>query len=115
MAKSRRPSGGDLRSAFGGFLRSTLQQLDTVREVVVQKTKEGRAQLDLQLLKRKRRDALAKLGETVIRLARHGRLTDDDFPEFGDGLAEVEAIDEKIAAGGGSGSNDVHAAAPAGG
>ncbi len=100
MAKSRRPT--DLGSAFGSLLRSTLQQLDTVREVVVQKTKEGRAQLDLTLLKRKRKDALAKIGEAVVRLARDGRITEDDYPEIGEGLAALEAIDEKIAAEGGA-------------
>jgi hypothetical protein len=99
MAKSRRPggAGSDLRSAFGGFLRSTLQQLDSVREVVVEKAKEGRAQLDLTLLKRKRKDALAKIGEAVVRLAHAGRITEDEFPEIGSGLAALEAIDERIA------------------
>lgn len=95
MAKSRKPtSGSDL---FGSLLRSAVQQLETVREVVVSRTKASRAQFDITLLRRKRRDALAALGEAVVALAKKGKLTEDDFPSLGSGLTAVEALDEKIA------------------
>jgi hypothetical protein len=91
MAKS------DLRSQLGSLLRSTWQQLDNVREVVVRQSKAGRIQIDLTLLRRKRRDALARLGAVVARLAANGKLNEDDFPELGGPLSELEALDERIA------------------
>jgi hypothetical protein len=89
---------GDLRRQLGALMRSALQQLDAVREVVVQRTKVGRIQLDVAMLRRKRRDALAELGEVVARLAAAGRLGEDEHPELGGPLSALEAIDEHIAA-----------------
>lgn len=94
---TKRGGPGDLKSQIGSFLRSTLQQLDNVREVVVQKTKASRMQLDVTLLKRKRKDALAKIGEVVARLADAGRIDEEDFPELSGPLAELDALDERIA------------------
>ena len=83
-------------SQLGSILTRTWQQLEGVREVVVQKTKEGRLQLDLTLLRRKRKDALASLGEVVARLARSGRIDEDDFPELSGPLASVQDVEDKI-------------------
>jgi hypothetical protein len=88
----------DFTSQLGSFLRTTLQQLDTVGKVVVQKGKAGKIQLDITLLKRKRKDVLAALGELTARLAAEGRLGDEAFPELSSALVDLEAIDEKIEA-----------------
>jgi cobalamin biosynthesis protein CobT len=96
MAKRGGGSGSDLKSQLGSFFRSTLQQLDTVREVVTQKSKAGRLQIDLALLRRKRKAALADLGEVVAKLCAEGRLDEDEFPELGSPLARVESLDEQI-------------------
>jgi len=86
---------GDL---FGTILRAGLRGLDGVREVVVETGKQGKIQLDLSLLRRKRRELLADLGAVVERLARNGRIDEEAFPELGDPLSRLEALDEEIAA-----------------
>jgi len=86
----------DLKSQLGGFVRAALAQLETVREVVVQKSKAGKIQLDVAMLKRQRKDVLAELGGVVARLAANGRISEDDYPELGAPLARLEAIDERI-------------------
>jgi hypothetical protein len=92
---SRRGS-GDLKAQLGSFLRGAWHQLDGVREVVSQRTRQGRAQLDLTLLKRKRKDALAALGELTLRLARSGKLDEADWPELSGPLADVEEVEGRI-------------------
>lgn len=92
MAKRGRP--GDL---LGSFFKSAMQQLDTVREVVVQKSKAGRIQLDLTLLKRKRKDALAELGEAVARLAANGVIDEEEYPQLSGPLSRLESVDVQIA------------------
>ena len=89
---------GELRRQFGAFMRTAMHQLDSVREVVVQKSKAGRIQLDVAMLRRKRKDALADLGAAALALAVAGKLTEDDFPELSSPLAALEALDERIAA-----------------
>jgi cobalamin biosynthesis protein CobT len=89
---------GDLRRQLGAFVRSALHQLDTVREVVVQKSKEGRIQLELGRLRRRRKDALAELGAVIADLAAAGRISEDTFPEISAALSQLEALDERIGA-----------------
>jgi hypothetical protein len=91
-------SKGDLGDKLGTFVKGALAQLDSVREVVVQKSRAGRIQIDVAMMKRRRRDVLAELGRVVAELAGRGRVSEDDFPELGPALAQLEAIDEKIAA-----------------
>ncbi len=93
MAKRGKPT--DL---LGSFFKSAMQQLDSVREAVVQRSKAGRIQLDLTLLKRKRKDALAELGEAVARMAANGVIDEEEFPQLSGPLSRLEAVDEQIAA-----------------
>jgi hypothetical protein len=88
--------GDDLKTQLGGFMRAALAQLDTVKDVVVQKSKAGKIQIDVAMLKRQRREVLAELGGIVARLAGNGRITEEDFPELGAPLARLEALDERI-------------------
>jgi hypothetical protein len=96
MAKRPPAFKSQLGSQLGSILTRTWQQLEGVREVVAQKTKAGRLQLDLTLLRRKRKDALASIGEVVARLARSGRLDEDDFPELSGPLANLQDVEDKI-------------------
>jgi hypothetical protein len=86
----------DFKAQLGGFMRAALAQLDTVKDVVVQKSKAGRIQLDVAMLKRQRKEVLAELGALVVRLASNGRISEDDFPELGGPMARLEALDERI-------------------
>ena len=88
---------GDL---LGTILRAGLRGLDGVREVVVETGKQGKIQLDLSLLRRRRREMLADLGAVVERLAQNGRIDEETFPELGGPLSRLEALDEEIAAAG---------------
>jgi hypothetical protein len=92
----RSPLKSQLGSQLGSILTRTWQQLEGVREVVAQKTKVGRLQLDLTLMRRRRKDALASLGEVVARLARSGRIDEEDFPELSAPLANLSEIEDKI-------------------
>ncbi|MBI4511713.1 MAG: hypothetical protein HY698_18920 [Deltaproteobacteria bacterium] len=95
---SRRGLPPELKNQLGSFFRTTLQQLDTVREVVTQASKEGKRQLDLTLLKRKRQALLTEIGETVVRLAREGKLDEGDFPELSGLFSRLDALEEQLEA-----------------
>ncbi len=88
--------GDDLKNQLGGFMRAALAQMGTVKDVVVQKSKAGKIQLDVAMLKRQRKEILAEIGGVVARLAANGRLSEEDFPELGAPLARLEALDERI-------------------
>ena len=103
----------DIKRQLGTFVKAALAQLDTMREVVVQKSKAGRIQLDVAMLRRQRKEALADLGAAVARLAEAGKLSEEDFPELSGPLSRLEALDEHIEAEeararriGGSGGHD---------
>jgi hypothetical protein len=87
----------DLKRQFGSFVRAALAQIDAAREVVVQKSKAGRIQLDVVMLRRQRKDVLAELGAAVAKLAGAGRISEEDHPELSGPLARLEALDERIA------------------
>jgi hypothetical protein len=87
----------DLKRQLGTFVRAALAQLDSVREVVVQKSKAGRIQIDVAMLKRQRKDILVEIGTAVARLAATGKISEDDFPELSAPLSRLEALDEHIA------------------
>jgi len=86
--------GGDF---LGTILRAGMRGLDNVREVVVEAGKQGKIQLDLTLLRRRRREILVELGAATARLAEAGRLDEETFPELGAALSRLEAVDEEIA------------------
>lgn len=87
----------DLKKGFGAFVRTAMQGLDSVQKVVVQKSKAGRIQIDVAMLRRKRKDALADLGAAVAELAASGKLREDQYPELSGPLSALEALDERIA------------------
>lgn len=92
----RRGGPPDFKDQLGAIFRTTLAQLDSVRDAVVQRGKVGKIQLDLTMLRRRRKAALAELGEAVAKLAAAGRIDEEKYPELSRGLARLEEIDERI-------------------
>lgn len=103
MTRARRGPGGrrtsgfqslDLPGALGSLLRTALEQVGVVREVVERQARSSRVRFDSVLWQRKRRDALARLGEIVYELAADGHLGDlGDMPEIAEIVAEIEALE----------------------
>jgi hypothetical protein len=87
----------DLKGQLGAFLKLGLDGVNKVGEVVVEKSKQGKQQFDLTMLRRKRREALADLGEVALKLCEAGKLDEGQFPEISGPLATIEALDERIA------------------
>src|SRR5688572_26606945 len=95
--KGRRGGAGDLRSALGSLLRSTVEQMGAVKETLERQAQAQKVRLDAALLGRKRREALAELGRVAYDLAAQGRLGDlEDLPELGRALVAVEELDQEI-------------------
>src|SRR4051794_688165 len=69
--------------------------LDTLRDVVVRSSQEGRLRVDLALYQRERRDLLGELGQSVLGLVRASRL---ELPEELRALiTRLGEIEERIA------------------
>lgn len=99
MAKSRRPGQPPvLRGTLGTLLRTTLQQVGMMRDVVERQARSSRSRLDGALLQRKHRDMMLALGEAVYELAVAGELGDlEEFPEITQCLVELEELEAQIA------------------
>jgi hypothetical protein len=93
----KRPGPGEITSQLGSFLRTTWKQLDPVKDFVVQKSGEARREIDLALVRRKRKQAMAELGEATFKLVEAGRIDDGEFPELSDALARLSEIEEQLA------------------
>lgn len=66
-------------------------------DVARRSAKTGKQRFDGALLERRRREALAELGETLYELVRSGELELDELPELGRGVEEVDDLDRQIA------------------
>jgi len=64
----------DLRRQLDTVLRMASTGLDTLKEVVVRSSQEGRLRVDLALLQREKRELLAQLGGEVVRLLDAGEV-----------------------------------------
>ena len=68
--------------------------IDTLRDVVVRSSQDGRLRVDLALYQRERRDLLGEIGQTVVGLAQAGRL---QLPADVQALiARLGEVDERI-------------------
>src|SRR5690349_21537711 len=83
MARQRRGGGfrPELRGTLGTLLRTTLEQAGAVRSALERGAREGRSRLDEALSGRRRKDALAELGELVLDLIRRGEIDLGELPE----------------------------------
>lgn len=72
----RTRSGGalDIQGTLGTLLRTTLHQMGAVKDAVERQARSSLDQLDTAKLQRRRREALARLGEVVWDLAVSGEL-----------------------------------------
>lgn len=65
----------DWKRHLGTVWRMASEGIDTLRDVVVRSSHEGRLRVDLALYQRERRDLLGEIGRAVIGLAEAGRIT----------------------------------------
>ena len=80
---------------LGTLWRVSSSGLDTLRDVVVRSSQEGRLRVDLAVYRRERRDLLEEVGRTVVQLAEAGRL---ELPEsLSLTLVRLRQVDEGIA------------------
>jgi hypothetical protein len=75
----------------GTLWRMASEGIDSLREVVVRSSEEGRLRVDLALYQRERRDLLSELGHAVVGLIDAGRLAvPDELMELVGRLRQVE-------------------------
>jgi hypothetical protein len=98
MAGSRRGGGPpDLKGTLGTLLRTTLHQVGVVKDAVLEQAQSQRRVLDGALLDRRRREALAALGEAVYRRALAGDLGDlEDDRDIASRLDQVAELDRRL-------------------
>lgn len=96
--RGRRPRGGvpvDIQGTLGTLLRTTLHQVGVVKEAVERQARSSLGQLDSVMMERRRRDALARLGEAVWNMARDGELGAlAGHPEVAGPLGELAELEE---------------------
>jgi hypothetical protein len=93
--RGRRTRGGgalDIQGTLGTLLRTTLHQMGVVKDAVERQARSSLEQLDTAKLQRRRREALARLGEAVWELAVRGEL--GDLAERGEIAAMLDEIEE---------------------
>ncbi len=81
MATRRRGRGATTGGTLGTLVRGAMAQAGVVRDVLERSARDGKARLDDALRERRRRDALADLGEHALAQLRAGTpegLLDDD-------------------------------------
>jgi len=84
----------DLRDQLSGLWRSTVDQLDGLKDVIIRQSHVGRKKIDTAMLRRQRDKFLQDLGELVLKRAEDESL---DLGPEGLRLAErVREIDEQI-------------------
>ena len=87
-------SGDEWKRQLGTMWRMASTSLDTLRDVVVRSSQEGRLRVDLALYQRERRDLFAELGQAVVGLVDAGRL---QLPEeLAQLIARLRDVEERI-------------------
>jgi hypothetical protein len=79
---------------LGSFLKSAASTLDEVKDSVLRGGQAGKASLDVQLLKRQRDKALARLGEVLLDEHARGAPLPPSCAAIVD---EIRALDEQVA------------------
>lgn len=98
MAKSGwRGAPPDLKGTLGTLLRTTLNQVGALSDVARRSALTQKQRLDGALLERRRRDALADLGEVLYRLLKSGEIELDELPELVQAAEEIEELERRIA------------------
>lgn len=84
----------DLRRQLDTVLRMASTGLDTLKEVVVRSSQEGRLRVDLALLAREKRELLEQLGAETLRLLDAGQVIEGgnaDLDWLRDRIHDVES------------------------
>lgn len=85
-----------MRRQFGTMWKLASDSFDTLREVVVRSSQEGKLRVDLALLVREKQQLLSRLGEQVSQLVDEGRL---DVPEeLRQTYDQIKDVDARIKA-----------------
>jgi hypothetical protein len=95
MASGRRGGPPDFKGTLGLLLRTTLDQVGAVKDAVEKQARSQKGRFDQALDDRRRRDALAELGEEIYRLAGRQELGDLALnPTIAMHLERIDALDE---------------------
>ncbi len=98
MAKSgRRGVPPDLKGTLGTLLRTTINQVGALSDVARRSALTQKQRLDGALLERRRREALADLGEVLYQLLKSGEIELDELPELVQAADEIEELERRIA------------------
>jgi hypothetical protein len=87
----------DLKGTLGTLIRTTINQVGAMTDVARRQARSQKQRLDTALLERRRREALAELGENLYDLASRGEIELDELPELFQGVQAVEELDREIA------------------
>jgi hypothetical protein len=87
----------DLKGTLGTLIRTTINQVGAMTDVARRQARSQKQRLDTALLERRRREALAELGENLYELASRGEIELDELPELFQRVQAVEEIDREIA------------------
>jgi hypothetical protein len=79
---------------LGTVWRMASSGIETLREVVVRSSQEGRLRIDLALYHRERRELFAEIGQTVVGLIDAGRLAAPD--EVAELIARLRVVEERV-------------------
>ncbi len=79
---------------LGTVWRMASSGLDSLREVVVRSSQEGRLRVDLALYQRERKDILTEIGQTLVGLVDAGRMAVPD--ELSAIVARLRRVEERI-------------------
>lgn len=97
MASGRWGGPPDVKGTLGTLLRTTLYQVSAVKDAALREAKNRRGWLDTAVLQRRRKEALASLGEAMLQLSRAGALGElAEVPEVQQALADVDELDAQI-------------------
>jgi hypothetical protein len=98
MSRSgRRGVPPELKGTLGTLLRTTINQLGAFTDVARRSALTQKQRLDTALLERRRREALADLGEVLYQLLKSGEIELDELPELVQAAEEIEELERRIA------------------
>ena len=83
MSKTGGRGPTDLKGTLGTLIRTTINQVGAVSDVAKRSALAQKQRLDGALLERKRRDALADLGELLYHLVQAGEIDIGEVPVRG--------------------------------
>ena len=93
--KQTKGGGQDLRKDLNQLWKSTIDQFDELKDVVVRSGSAGKAKLDSTFQKRQREKLLAEIGERLLQAASDGAFTLPD--DVASKVESLSKLDDEIA------------------